>query len=569
MYKVWFVTQESRGILKVGGLGEVIYNLAYNLRKYSIESTILMPSHGILRDPEVKKKLKIEKLSENSSKDVIIYRGELDNINLLLIGDSGEILDMPVVYGEGITERKVAKITSNVLWVLDEAFKNGFQKPDIIHVNDWHGIPIGIGIKQAFEKNHEKIGSLMQIHLLVGKTVSWNYLIDDCNLDPFFKFTVYDGIFHKQLGLSEIYRYSNGVLEKMGAYIFDRIATVSNTYLRHDEGCVLNSLGWNFEKKSTFIYNGTDWECKRILENVIGRQWDRISKFTNKRRKSDVSRDDLRRYLLVCALGNLPKDEPVIKDEYLRNIVYSLRGPIIKERGRPLGFSSDGPLVITTGRVSFQKGFDVLLKAIPRVIEVFPQTRFLFLLLPVRGEERLIREIFEEAKKYPDNVRVVYGIARSIYQLAHISADIFVAPSRWEPFGIMAIEALATGNPVIASRVGGLSEIIIDLKEDINNGVGFLVNKEDSNELSEALVSLLLLMIYGNTDDSGRAKINKLIDKLDPSYRRVVKELLSKENIYDVIRERCIKRVDSRFRWSHSSQTAFRIYNEILSSEDI
>jgi len=560
MKNIWYITQESRGILKVGGLGEVIYNLAVQLKRSSLDTTIFMPEHGIVKNENNVEKLNIVKISENTSLDLIVYHGKLHDVNIILIGDKSNILSNPVVYGEAITDKKVSKITANISWILDEVFKNGFEGPDIIHVNDWHGVPIGLGIKEKLEKQGEKLGSLLQIHLLIGKYVSSEYLFNNCRLDPNHLYSITENGSEKRLSLFDVYNLSNGVLEKIGAYIFDRIATVSEAYLKRDDGCILCSLGWNFERKSIYIYNGTDWEYNEILSRILDKYWNEIKLFTDKNRKKEITREDLRRYLLLYALENLPENEPIIKDEYLKDIVFSLRGNIIKEKGRPYGFKSDGLLIITTGRASFQKGFDILLKAIPEIIDLFPESRFIFFLLPIRGEEHLIREIFEEANRYPDNVRVVYGIAGSVYQMAHISADVFVAPSRWEPFGIMAIEALATGNPVVASKVGGLSEIVIDLRHDTNKGVGLLVEKNNYKDLANALKSLLFLK-------KGVSKKSFLLDKIDIKYHKMVLELIDVKGFYEILRQRCIKRVETSFRWNNVSKMALKIYKEILSEK--
>lgn len=65
-------------------------------------------------------------------------------------------------------------------------------------------------------------------------------------------------------------------------------------------------------------------------------------------------------------------------------------------------------------------------------------------------------------------------------------SDICVAPSVWEePFGMVALEAMATGRPVCASRVGGLQEIVVHTK------TGFLFEREDAGELAKQLDVLL------------------------------------------------------------------------------
>jgi len=64
-------------------------------------------------------------------------------------------------------------------------------------------------------------------------------------------------------------------------------------------------------------------------------------------------------------------------------------------------------------------------------------------------------------------------------------ALVFVLPSIYEPFGMVAAEALATGLPIIVSRVGGLREIV---KDGIN---GFSFNPKDRQELSKKILLLL------------------------------------------------------------------------------
>jgi glycosyltransferase involved in cell wall biosynthesis len=82
------------------------------------------------------------------------------------------------------------------------------------------------------------------------------------------------------------------------------------------------------------------------------------------------------------------------------------------------------------------------------------------------------------------------------------SADCLVIPSLYEPFGIVALEGMACETPVIASRVGGLQEIVVD------GETGLLVRPDDSGELSEAILLVLSDPMLGQK--LARAGLNSL-----------------------------------------------------------
>ncbi|MGH3451036.1 MAG: glycosyltransferase family 4 protein [Haloechinothrix sp.] len=123
-------------------------------------------------------------------------------------------------------------------------------------------------------------------------------------------------------------------------------------------------------------------------------------------------------------------------------------------------YSHDGaPLLLYFGRLEYEKGVQDLLDAIPAIRLRHPGTR-----LVVAGKGRHLDPLIVQARKL--------RIRRAVHFVGHLSdrdlravlasADAVVLPSRYEPFGIVALEAAAARAPLVASTAGGLGEVVVD-----------------------------------------------------------------------------------------------------------
>jgi glycogen(starch) synthase len=114
-------------------------------------------------------------------------------------------------------------------------------------------------------------------------------------------------------------------------------------------------------------------------------------------------------------------------------------------------------LVLLIGRLVYEKGFQLALEAMPRVIKAVPGTRFL-----VAGsgthEEELKKQAAELGLMEHGTFLGWIGddVLRSLYGIA----DLTVVPSIYEPFGLVALEAMASGCPCIVADTGGLREVV-------------------------------------------------------------------------------------------------------------
>ncbi|MBE7518889.1 MAG: glycosyltransferase [Thermoflexaceae bacterium] len=128
---------------------------------------------------------------------------------------------------------------------------------------------------------------------------------------------------------------------------------------------------------------------------------------------------------------------------------------------RQLGVDPSGPVLLWVGRLEKLKGVDILIQALAEL------DRRDFTLLVVGGDERaadLKAELQAQAAEagLAANVRFVGAVPHDELPVYYSAADVCVVPSYYESFGLVAVEAMACGTPVVASRVGGLVSTVID-----------------------------------------------------------------------------------------------------------
>jgi phosphatidylinositol alpha-mannosyltransferase len=147
---------------------------------------------------------------------------------------------------------------------------------------------------------------------------------------------------------------------------------------------------------------------------------------------------------------------------------------------RPAGLPP-GRKILFVGRLEVRKGFPVALAAFERLAGELPDVR---LVVVGEGEQRgAIASLDGAARRRVDMLGQVPNEELPTY---HAAADVFLAPSLGgESFGIVLVEAMAAGLPVVSSRIPGYDRVVTD-------GVqGFLVPPGDANALAEATRRLL------------------------------------------------------------------------------
>jgi glycogen(starch) synthase len=142
----------------------------------------------------------------------------------------------------------------------------------------------------------------------------------------------------------------------------------------------------------------------------------------------------------------------------------------------------DERLVLLTGRLVYEKGFQIALDALPAVIRRVGRVRFL-----VAGAGMHRPELEAQARRLGLDAHGTFlgwigdDLLHSLYRIA----DLCVVPSLYEPFGLVALEAMASGCPCIVADTGGLREVVP------NDDVGLRFASRDPRSLAQMMTLVL------------------------------------------------------------------------------
>jgi glycosyltransferase involved in cell wall biosynthesis len=181
--------------------------------------------------------------------------------------------------------------------------------------------------------------------------------------------------------------------------------------------------------------------------------------------------------------------------------------------------SIEYPSILFVGGLSKVKGIDTLLNAVPII-----RKKILNLCLYIAGsgpEENKLKELVKELN-IEENVNFLGYVSEIEKYSYYKSADVCVFPSIYEPFGIVLLEAMACGKPVVASNVGGIPFVVEEGK------TGLLFESGNVEDLADKIMTIL--------------KNEKLREKMGEAGRERAKE----------------------FTWDKIAERTVEVYKEIL-----
>ena len=211
---------------------------------------------------------------------------------------------------------------------------------------------------------------------------------------------------------------------------------------------------------------------------------------------------------------------PHDKIRVINNGIDIKESKISKDIPRTNFASPDEKIVLFVGRLVPEKGVQVLIEAMTRVLAFEPKTK---LIIAGRGPyENTLKEL-ARAKGVENRVNFLGFIDDEERDVLYQYADAIVFPSLYEPFGIVALEGMIAGNPVVVADTGGLSEIV---QHEVNG----------------------LKCIPGNADSLSDQIIRTFTD--GPLVTRIVK--------------RALEDVRNKYSWDGIAHQTLNLYEEII-----
>lgn len=191
---------------------------------------------------------------------------------------------------------------------------------------------------------------------------------------------------------------------------------------------------------------------------------------------------------------------------------------------------SEPPIVLFVGRLQRMKGVHLLVRAMPRVLERFPEARFVFV-----GDDHVPTNGFPSTGPYlrsllpPElhsKLELVGRVPHDRLDAYYRSAALCVFPSMFEAFGYTCLEAMTYGKAIIGSAAGGMYELLD------GGAAGVLYHPPDVDELTEQILRLLsdpearnTLGLRAQRRVLERYRPDVVLDEIEAHYRRALQEV--------------------------------------------
>ena len=238
---------------------------------------------------------------------------------------------------------------------------------------------------------------------------------------------------------------------------------------------ILLKLFGLFTGKIILSFHGSDIRCASRKKGIERTLWKILFKLAD---AIVVCSEDLKREVLLFIPECIEKVHAIHNGVDIKSL--------LTERDKIFSLDlvlQDKPFILNIATFEYKKGQDVLIKAFASLAARYPDVNLVLVGRPAEAYDEL--KSLLSFLQLQERVFLCEGVSHDKIATFLENATIFCLPSRKEPFGIVVLEAGIFSIPVIASKVGGIPEIIS------HNETGRLFEPEDINALSNEIIRLL------------------------------------------------------------------------------
>ena len=266
------------------------------------------------------------------------------------------------------------------------------------------------------------------------------------------------------------------------------------------------------EFKPDIIHSGHIWiiskiACKYNIPVVVTSHGTDIIGFQKGERYRKDAEEVIQKANKIIAVSNdncklikecFPSSKPVVINAGYDPKKFNIQEFNKKELLEKYGIEyKNEKIVLYAGRLSYLKGVDILLNA----AKIYESKEKIITI--IAGNGALRKDLKKLAKELDlKNVYFVGHKSQKALKKLYNIADVFAIPSRQEAFGLVGVEALACGLPVVSTRTGGM-------KDFVNKKVGVLLKSESEKELADAL-----LYVIKNENNYNKEELSNYIRNL-------------------------------------------------------
>lgn len=447
--KVLFVAVESSPYARVGGVASVVRSLAASLNGLGHDARIFIPKFGFIDENLYKTEMVLEGLevpTDDPSTPALICnvkKHEKDGVITYFL-ENMEYYELRAnVYGYTDDPIRWALLSRGALeFILHNSFV-----PDIIHCNDWQGGFLPNYLKTTYKNNEllSNTASVFTIHNLKYQGMFDPKNVSEMDLDDGWSDTA--SFFDPRLSKQNFMR--------RGIMYADIVSTVSRSYAKEitspEYGEGLEKLVTELKEKVFGIVNGIDYQEMDPLKDTL------------LEKNYDIRSLDLR-------VSN--------KEALQKEFDLEVNGNI--------------PIFGFVGRLDSQKGVDLLVSVLYKVLKKYPLQ-----FVQVGGGDGWLVELLQGLKKaFPAKVGIYPYPNFTLPHLIFGGSDVILYPSRFEPCGVVQLEAMRYGAIPLVRNIGGLKDTVAQFDAVTQKGTGFVF--DDFDEFSLYGEMIRALEIYKN-----------------------------------------------------------------------